>query len=138
MEVEERLSSELEVPLKQVRGDIKQIAYAWDDILDYDLSLAKKKACASLIPLVRIYLRGKGYRMGNSRSFTSHSLKFSLTYASVIKFVIEAGRECFPILHSMGFSSWEEAQGTLRYYLGRERFDIIEEAETILKESEGT
>lgn len=135
MDMRESLSTTLRVPRRNLDQDIRQLAYAWDEALAAAEMPAVNQAFPCLCALVRMYLRGRGLRMGNYQGYKRHGLTSAMMATVVVMTVIEEGPIIFPLLHKLGFDSWDTARETLRGQVGG--FDILSAAEDILNQKEG-
>lgn len=124
----------LGLPLRELEADIHDIAWGWEIIME-NSTQDVKQARIVLLFLVRAYLRGRGYRMGNYQGTVKHLWKVTALCAEVIKEVIEQGPIIYKALHTLGFKAFESVLELLAEKPDVDQ-NIIDEANRILREKQ--
>ena len=132
--MEQALLKTLGLPLRELEADIHDIAWAWEIIMENSTQNVKQ-ARIVLLFLVRAYLRGRGYRMGNYQGAVKHLWTLTALCVEVIKEVIEQGPIIFKALHTLGFNSFESVLEVLTEKRDVNQ-NIIDEANRILREKQ--
>ena len=116
-------------------ADLADIAFQFDRILGHAEPNRIAVAIDILLSLVTVYLRGRGYRIGNSKAWKAHGLKFAWVATAVIAKIEERGRFWYPNASKAGLESLESA--VKGFYTSCGGSDIVKEAEDILRRKGG-
>ena len=118
-------------------GDLTEIAYNFNKILEAVKIITVRGALEILFGLVTVYLRGRGYRMGNTRGFEAHGLKAAWVSTAVIARIAERGRHWYPRAFEVGLEDINKLVNALSPSPDIISPDIMEVAEDILRRKGG-
>ena len=132
----ESLSTILQLPLRQLEADVHDIAWSWESVMESNTG-SIKQAIITLFHLASVYLRGRGYRMGNYQGLRKNGFKAAMLCTEVARYVVGEGNIIFPSLHLLGFSSLDSTLEIIARGLATTQIDIIAEANRILRQKRG-
>jgi len=125
--------SQLNLRKNILLGDIRDIAYHWDNIMEE----AEKPRCKAIFNtlhgLTRSYLRGRNIRMGSWLNSRRYSDLDSMLTLLVFEFVIARGDTWYQKLHKLGINSMKNTVELMMHYFDP---DIIEQAEQIIRQED--
>jgi len=142
MEATIELREMLGLDKRTMNADLAELARDWERIMESILHAQSGERYAAPLAfevslrLSTAYLRGRGYRLGNPKSFKANVIKLSLLPICLIAKVEEKGKVFFPTLCELGLGSIEQAYKTFDGRLAsldNSDKDILGEAEQILR-----
>ncbi len=113
-ELLEGLGSMLNRKSRNIEGDIKEVAWLWEEAIREARFGDPKLAFAVLRSLARSYLRGHGLKMGNRRGIRKHLPTESAVMILIVNHVSD--QAVFESLHQAGVTSHESFTAMLKAY----------------------
>lgn len=101
------LASVLGIKSRVLEADIKDLAWLWEDTVDYLGPLGPLGAVGTLLAIARAYIRGRNCRMGSYQTLWKHLPTKAAVVYHVVKQVVEQNSS-FPLyekLSACGVSS---------------------------------
>jgi len=109
----ETIAKQLGLSKSTLRVDVKSLAWEWQELvfsLDY---CSGKLAIFMLFSLVKAYMRGRGFKMGNYQGYLRHHEKSTFLVTEVIDVVLKGGA-VYESLQKFGFTSAADILSRMR------------------------
>jgi len=103
----EIFAKQLGLSQSTLKADVKELAWEWEALvlsLDY---CTTKLAIKILCSLVKAYMRGRGFKMGNYKAYLRHHAKSNFLIAEVVEVVLKGGA-VYESLQKFGFTSVDD------------------------------
>lgn len=130
----EQAAESLGVKPHVLQADIKELAWSWEGVISNIDSPSPPLLLTVLGYLVKSYLRGRNFRMGNYKGFTRHAWKKT----AIVRLVIDCAAKdnVLESLHKAGVTSADGFRDAVLNSMRTAGYDILEDIRQFLEKEE--
>ena len=131
----ERAADDLGIKIRILQADIKELAWSWEEVISNIDSPSPPLLLTVLGYLVKSYLRGRNFRMGDYQGIKRHLWKKT----AIMRLVTEcaAKDKALDSLHKVGVISVEAFREAIIRSTEAPDYDVLEEVKQFLEEEGG-